>query len=89
MQSIENTIIPSVTVIFVGLDPTRILIISQAILSFGLPFAAIPLIRFTAKKKVMSNLVNKKITTVTACLSAAIIVGLNMYLLHQTFIGGK
>ena len=82
------TMIPSLIVIAVGLDPTRTLVISQVVLSFGLPFAIVPLVMFTARKDLMGVLVNHKITTVLASLVAAIIVVLNIYLLFQTFRGG-
>ncbi len=78
---------PSLIVIFIGLDPTRTLVISQVMLSFGLPFAIIPLVMFTSRKEVMGVLVNRRSTTLLAGLSAAIIVVLNLYLLYQTFFG--
>jgi manganese transport protein len=81
------TMAPSLIVIFVGLDPTRTLVISQVLLSFGLPFAIIPLVMFTGRKDVMGVLVNRRSTTVLASLAAAIIVLLNLYLLYQTFFG--
>jgi manganese transport protein len=81
------TIIPSLIVIFLGLDPTRTLVISQVVLSFGLPFAIIPLVMFTSNKKLMGVLVNKRITTLLAILSAALIIALNFFLLYQTLFG--
>jgi manganese transport protein len=81
------TIIPSLIVIFIGLDPTRTLVISQVVLSFGLPFAIIPLIIFTRRKDVMGKLVNTSITTILAGLCAALIIALNFFLLYQTFSG--
>jgi manganese transport protein len=81
------TMVPSLVVIFIGLDPTRTLVISQVVLSFGLPFAVIPLIMFTSRRKIMKVLVNRKITTVAACLAAVVIVTLNIYLLVQIFSG--
>jgi manganese transport protein len=81
------TMAPSLTVIFIGLDPTRTLVISQVVLSFGLPFAIIPLVLFTSDRKVMGALVNRKITTVIASIIAGIIILLNIYLLYQTFSG--
>jgi manganese transport protein len=81
------TIIPSLIVIFIGFDPTRTLVISQVVLSFGLPFAIIPLVLFTSKKSLMGSLVNKRITTILASLSAGLIVFLNFFLLYKTFIG--
>jgi manganese transport protein len=81
------TMVPSLMVILVGLDPTRTLVISQVVLSFGLPFAVIPLVMFTSRRKVMKTLVNQKITTLAACLVTAVIVSLNIYLLVQIFTG--
>lgn len=81
------TMIPSMIVIFLGLDPTQTLVISQVLLSFGLPFAVIPLVIFTSQRSIMGVLVNSRLTTIVAWLIAAIIVGLNIYLLFQTFVG--
>lgn len=81
------TMLPSLIVIFMGLDPTRTLVISQVVLSFGLPFAVIPLVMFTARRDVMGVLVNHKVTTVLASLVAALIVALNFYLLYMTLAG--
>ena len=81
------TMLPALVVILIGLDPTRTLVISQVVLSFGLPFAVIPLIIFTSRRKIMKVLVNGKITTVIACLAAALIIVLNIYLLVQIFSG--
>ena len=71
----------------IGLDPTRTLVISQVVLSFGLPFAIIPLVMFTADKKVMGVLVNRKLTTLLASLAAVVIILLNIFLLYQTIFG--
>ena len=79
---------PSLLVIFLGLDPTRTLVLSQVMLSFGLPFAIIPLVMFTSRKDLMGVLVNQRITTILASLSAALIVFLNFFLLFQVFTGG-
>ncbi len=82
------TMIPSLIVIFLGLDPTTTLVYSQVLLSFGLPFAIIPLVLFTRDRKLMGVLVNRRITTIAASVVAGIIVILNIYLLVQTFTGG-
>lgn len=82
------TIIPSLIVIGIGLEPTRTLVISQVVLSFGLPFAVIPLVMFTSDKKIMGTLVNRRITTVIASIVAAFIILLNIFLLHQIFFSG-
>lgn len=82
------TMAPSLFVIAVGLDPTRTLVISQVVLSFGLPFAVIPLVMFTRKRSIMGVLVNRRATTGLVGLIAVFIVALNLYLLYQTFFGG-
>jgi manganese transport protein len=82
------TMLPSLLVIALGLDPTRTLVLSQVMLSFGLPFAVIPLIMFTRRADIMGVLVNRRSTTLVASIMAIIIIALNVYLLHQTFFGG-
>jgi manganese transport protein len=82
------TMIPSLIVIFIGFDPTRTLVISQVALSFGLPFAIIPLVYFTSRKKLMGVLVNRPMTTIIAWLIAALIVALNFFLFINTVSGG-
>jgi manganese transport protein len=82
------TMVPSLAVIVIGLDPTRTLVISQVLLSFGLPFAIIPLVMFTTRKDTMGVLVNRPLTNVLAWMAAGVIVVLNLYLLFQTFFGG-
>ena len=81
------TIVPSLIVIFIGLDPTRTLVISQVVLSFGLPFAIIPLVIFTHRKNIMGVLVNGWLTTLLASLSALLIIFLNFFLLYRIFFG--
>jgi manganese transport protein len=81
------TMAPAFVVIGLGADPSRTLILSQVILSFGIPFALIPLVWFTSKDRVMGVLKNAAGTTVAACVVAAIIVSLNIFLLAQTFGG--
>jgi len=83
-----TTMAPSLAVIAAGLDPTRTLVISQVVLSFGLPFAIIPLILFTRRPDLMGELVNRRSTTILVSIVAALIVALNAYLLYQTFSGG-
>ena len=79
------TMIPAFVVIGIGLDPSRTLVISQVVLSFGIPFALIPLVIFTSRKDVMGILVNRRMTIAAAALVAALICGLNVFLLGQTF----
>ena len=82
------TIVPSLVVISIGLDPTRTLVISQVVLSFGLPVAIIPLILFTRRKTVMGILVNHPVTTAITGFVAILIIALNVYLVYQVFIAG-
>lgn len=82
------TMVPSMIVIFLGFDPSRTLVISQVLLSFGLPFAVIPLVIFTSSKKIMGVLVNRKVTTVMAWCVAGVIVALNLFLVYSTIKGG-
>jgi manganese transport protein len=82
------TMVPALLVIFLGFDPTRTLVLSQVVLSFGLPFAVIPLILFTRRRDLMGVLVNKRITTAMVSAAAALIIALNFFLLHQIFFGG-
>lgn len=78
------TLIPALVVIGMGLDPLRILVLSQVSLSFQLPFAVIPLILFTQNKRLMGEYANRRLTTALAFLAAAIIIGLNVLLVWQT-----
>lgn len=80
------TMLPSLLVISFGFDPTSILVLSQVILSFGLPFAVVPLILFTRRADIMGVLVNRRITTVLLILVATLIVTLNIYLIYQTIM---
>ena len=75
------TMIPALVVIGIGVNPTRALVLSQVFLSFGIPFALVPLIMFTRDRGIMGSLVNRRPTTVAAFAVAAVIIGLNMYLL--------
>jgi manganese transport protein len=81
------TILPSLFVLWIGLDPTRTLVISQVVLSFGLPFAIIPLVIFTRKKEIMGPLVNRPLTNFLAEMAAVLILLLNIYLLYSLAIG--
>ncbi|MCX6055634.1 MAG: Nramp family divalent metal transporter [Chloroflexi bacterium] len=81
------TMVPSMIVVAIGLDPSRTLVISQVLLSFGLPFAIIPLVIFTKQRKIMGVLTNKKITTILALAITVIIVTMNVFLLYSTFKG--
>src|SRR5919202_223068 len=81
------TMAPALIILAVGLNPSRSLVISQVVLSFGIPFALIPLLIFCRNRNVMGTLVNHKITTAVASVVVALIVSLNVSLLYQTFFG--
>jgi manganese transport protein len=81
------TLIPAFIVLSIGADPTWALIISQVILSFGIPFALIPLVIFTRDKSILGVDINKSITTTMAVLASVFIIGLNAVLLWITFVG--
>lgn len=82
------TLLPALVVIAMGLDPTYTLVLSQVVLSFGLPFAVIPLLIFTSRRDIMGVLVNRRSTTILLGIVSVLIVGLNLFLLYQTFWGG-
>src|SRR3954451_593666 len=79
------TMIPAFVVIALGLNPSRTLVISQVVLSFGIPFALVPMVWFTSRKDLMGPLVNRRVTTFAACVVAGLIIALNVFLLAQTF----
>lgn len=75
------TMVPALILIGTGFSPTRALILSQVFLSFGIPFALVPLVIFTGSRRLMGSLANRRMTNIAACLVTAVIVGLNIYLL--------
>jgi manganese transport protein len=79
------TMIPAFVVIGLHLDPTKTLVISQVVLSFGIPFALVPLVLFTSNREIMGVLVNRRTTIIAAVIVATVITGLNVFLLAQTF----
>jgi manganese transport protein len=81
------TMIPSLVVIAMGLDPTWTLVLSQVVLSFGLPFAIVPLVLFTRRADLMGVLVNRRATTAIVGAVAALIIALNLFLLYEVFFG--
>jgi manganese transport protein len=82
------TMIPSLIIIGLGIDPLRILVLSQVSLSFQLPFAVVPLILFTSSREIMGTFANGRWTKVAAWASAILIMGLNVVLVVQTLAGG-
>jgi manganese transport protein len=81
------TLAPALIVIAIGVDPSRALVISQVVLSFGIPFALVPLVIFTSRRELMGGLVNTRVTTLAAWVVAGLIISLNLFLLYETFVG--
>jgi manganese transport protein len=77
--------VPAMVLIASHFDPTRALVLSQVFLSFGIPFALVPLVMFTRDRNLMGTLVNSRLTNWAAYAVAGMIIGLNGYLLYQTF----
>jgi manganese transport protein len=75
------TMLPALVVLALGFSPTKALVLSQVFLSFGIPFALVPLVAFTSKRSVMGALTNRRLTTVAAIAVTTVIVSLNVYLL--------
>ena len=81
------TMLPALVVLAIGLNPSRSLVISQVVLSFGIPFALIPLLIHCRNRSVMGALVNRRLTTGIAAVVVGLIVSLNVFLLYRTFLG--
>jgi manganese transport protein len=80
------TMAPALLVLGLGLDPSRSLVISQVVLSFGIPFALVPLVLLTRRRDVMGALVNRPVTTAVASIVAALIIALNVFLIYETVL---
>jgi manganese transport protein len=81
------TMLPALVVLGLGLPVTASLVISQVVLSFGIPFALVPLLLLTRRRDIMGALVNRRLTTVATCVIAVLIISMNVYLLKLTFLG--
>ena len=81
------TMTPALIIIALGINPTRALVFSQVVLSFGIAFALIPLVLFASNRSLMGSLVNHRLTTLVASLVVVMIIALNVFLLYQTFFG--
>ncbi|MCG8916420.1 Nramp family divalent metal transporter [Actinokineospora sp. PR83] len=78
------TMAPALAVLAAGVDPMRALVLSQVVLSFGIPFALFPLVALSRRRDVMGELVNRRWTTAAGVAAALLISGLNLFLLHRT-----
>lgn len=81
------TLTPALVLLAVGVDPTAALVLSQVVLSFGIPFAIVPLIWFTSRREVMGHFVNPLWLKIASIVTASLIVALNLALLGITFTG--
>jgi manganese transport protein len=81
------TMTPALVVLALGLPTTATLVISQVVLSFGIPFALVPLIIVTRRADLMGSLVNRRSTTIAASVVAATIIALNAFLIYDTLLG--
>jgi manganese transport protein len=81
------TMLPALAIIAAGADPSRALVLSQVVLSFGIPFALVPLLLFCRNRDLMGSLVNRRLTTAVAAAVATVIISLNLFLLEQTVVG--
>lgn len=81
------TMAPALLVLAIAVNPARVLVLSQVVLSFGIPFALIPLVMFARRRDLMGILVNRWYTTAVSVLITVVIVGLNIVLLGMTLAG--
>jgi manganese transport protein len=79
------TLAPALLVLAIGVDPTDALVGSQVVLSFGIPFALVPLLIIASKREVMGDLVNPGWLSALAGVLASLIIALNVFLLYQVF----
>jgi manganese transport protein len=81
------TLCPAMAILALGIDPTRALVLSQVVLSFGIPFAVLPLVRLTSNRKLMGSDTNHPLTTVIGWGVALLISLLNVVLIYLTVVG--
>jgi manganese transport protein len=81
------TMAPALVILAVGMNPTNALVLSQVVLSFGIPLALVPLVMLTGRRDVMGVHVNRRLTTILAWACAVLISGLNVFLLYKQFVG--
>jgi manganese transport protein len=79
------TMIPALAILAAGANPTSALVLSQVVLSFGIPFALVPLVILTSRRDVMGCHVNQRRTTIAGGICVAVIIALNILLLWQQF----
>jgi manganese transport protein len=82
------TLIPALVLLAIGADPVWMLVLSQVVLSFAIPLALVPLIRFTSNTAAMGTLTNSRLTTTAAVAAAVLLISLNAWLIVLLVTGG-
>ncbi|KTS07010.1 Nramp family divalent metal transporter [Microbacterium testaceum] len=82
------TLVPALAILAVGVDPTLALVLSQVVLSFGIPFALVPLVALTSRRDLLGDYRNRAITTVAGIVAAVFLIALNAVLLWLVLTGG-
>ncbi len=78
--------VPALVVLAIGVSPTSALVLSQVVLSFGIPFALVPLVTLTSRRDVMGVHVNRRLTTAVAFGIAGVITLMNVFLVYQLIL---
>ncbi|WP_166980098.1 Nramp family divalent metal transporter [Paramicrobacterium fandaimingii] len=81
------SLVPAVVIVMIGVDPTQALVLSQVVLSFGIPFALVPLVAVTAKRDTLGRFANRRLTTIVGIVASALLIALNAALLVLTISG--
>jgi manganese transport protein len=81
------TLVPALAILAIGIDPSRALVLSQVVLSFGIPFALVPLVRLTSNRTLMGDDTNHRVTTALGWIVAGVIILLNVVLIYLTVTG--
>ena len=82
------TLVPALVILGLGVDPTLALVLSQVVLSFGIPFALVPLVALTRRRDVLGDHRNRGLTTAAGVLASVFLIALNAMLLWLVFTGG-
>jgi len=80
------TMVPALVILAIGVSPTSALVLSQVVLSFGIPFALVPLVAFTSSREIMGVHVNRRLTSVLAYGVAGLITAMNVFLIYQQLL---
>jgi manganese transport protein len=78
---------PALIVLAIAVNPAQVVVLSQVVLSFGIPFALVPLVIFSRRRTLMGSLTSGRVTTIASGLVAVGIIGLNVVLMTQTVVG--